>query len=373
MMKIIYFAETSLEALQQQLLPFEQDSNIKGILLLACDANNYNPEKLNPVLTSLHKPVFGGIFPGVIYHDKKHETGFIIAGFNSAPEVNIIENISSANTVLDDEVFKLAENYTESKTLFVFIDGFAERINAFIESIFTIFGLEFNYIGGGAGSLSLKQKPCIITNQGLIQDCAVIAGIDLDSGIGVKHGWKSISGPYKVTSAEKTVIKELDFKPAFEVYKQAVEKHSGDTFRDDNFFDIAKAYPFGINKVDAEKVVRDPLFLGENNSLICVGEVETGLFVDILTGDKNTLIQAAGQAVKIALENKQDTAENFIFFVDCISRVLFLEDDFEKELEAVTSVYNKTPVFGLLSIGEIANSGKDYLEFYNKTSVIGCF
>ncbi|MBI9069462.1 MAG: FIST C-terminal domain-containing protein [Salinivirgaceae bacterium] len=261
----------------------------------------------------------------------------------------------------------------ESKTLFVFIDGFAERINAFIESIFTIFGLEFNYIGGGAGSLSLKQKPCIITNKGIKQDCAVIAGIDLDSGIGVKHGWKSISGPYKVTSAEKTVIKELDFKPAFEVYKQAVEKHSGAVFKDDNFFDIAKAYPFGINKVDAEKVVRDPLFLGENNSLICVGEVETGSFVDILTGDKNSLIQAAGQAVKVALENKQNPVENFIFFVDCISRVLFLEDDFEKELDVVVKPNIEIPVFGVLSIGEIANNGQDYLEFYNKTSVIGCF
>lgn len=372
-MKINYFSETSIEALQQQLLLFEQDSEIKGIILLACDENNYIPKKLNPVLTSLRKPIFGGVFPGVIIKDKKHETGFIIAGFNSTPEVNIIENISSTSTILDDEVLKLAENYMESKTLFVFIDGFAERISAFIESIFTIFGLEFNYIGGGAGSLSLKQKPCIFTNKGIKQDCALIAGIDLDSGIGVKHGWKSISGPYKVTSAEKTVIKELDFKPAFEVYKQAVEKHSGAVFKDDNFFDIAKAYPFGINKVDAEKVVRDPLFLGENNSLICVGEVETGSFVDILTGDKNSLIQAAGQAVKVALENKQNPVENFIFFVDCISRVLFLEDDFEKELDVVVKPNIEIPVFGVLSIGEIANNGQDYLEFYNKTSVIGCF
>ncbi|MBI9069461.1 MAG: hypothetical protein JEZ09_19345 [Salinivirgaceae bacterium] len=61
-MKINYFSETSIEALQQQLLLFEQDSEIKGIILLACDENNYIPEKLNPVLTSLRKPIFGGVF-----------------------------------------------------------------------------------------------------------------------------------------------------------------------------------------------------------------------------------------------------------------------------------------------------------------------
>lgn len=372
-MKVLYFPETKTAFLEQQLLGFQKDGSVRGILLLACDANKYTAIKLNPILTSLKKPVFGGIFPGIIFNNQKHETGFIIAGINDFPTINYIENISSPDTDFDSQMVKVADRYSESKTMFVFIDGFAERINAFIESIFTIFGLEFNYIGGGGGSLSLKQKPCIFTNQGLKQDCAIIAGINLDSGIGVKHGWETISGPYKVTLSEKTIIKELDFKPAFDVYKEAVENYSGKVITPDNFFEIAKGYPFGINKVDVEKVVRDPLFISDNNSLICVGEVETGSFLDILAGDKNMLVQAAGQAVNAALEDKTGEPEKFIFFVDCISRVLFLEDDFDNELEEVHSKYNKLPLFGILSIGEIANNGKDYLEFYNKTSVIGCF
>jgi hypothetical protein len=31
------------------------------------------------------------------------------------------------------------------------------------------------------------------------------------------------------------------------------------------------------------------------------------------------------------------------------------------------------PFFGILSLGEIANNKTDYLEFYNKTSVVACF
>jgi len=45
-----------------------------------------------------------------------------------------------------------------------------------------------------------------------------------------------------------------------------------------------------------------------------------------------------------------------------------LGDRFVDELNAV---FNKMcSLFGALIIGEFANSGKDYLEFYNKTSVV---
>jgi hypothetical protein len=45
-----------------------------------------------------------------------------------------------------------------------------------------------------------------------------------------------------------------------------------------------------------------------------------------------------------------------------------LEDRFGEEIEAVYR--ESTPLVGALTIGEIANSGRDYLEFYNKTSVV---
>jgi len=372
-MKINYFSEYQFDNLRAQLLALDEDKDVKGIMLIACDANNYNSTELDPILNQLQTDIFGGIFPAIIYKNKKHEKGFMLASFSLNSTVHTIENISSVDTDLDAEIMKISADYSDSKTIFIFLDGFAERISAFIDSVFGFLGIGFNYIGGGAGSLSMEKKPCVITNHGLKLDSVIVAGVDVDSGIGVKHGWLGISGPYKVTEAEKTVIKELDYKPAFDVYKEVVDKHSSRQINRENFFEVAKGYPFGINKIDAEKVIRDPLFIGENNSLVCVGEVETGSFVDILNGDKRSLIRAAGEAASLALTNKQHPAKNFIIFVDCISRVLFLEDDFEKELEEVRSNSEYLPVFGLLSIGEIADNGKDYLEFYNKTSVVGCF
>ena len=372
-MKIKFYKEEDPTILISSLNEFQKDNFVGGILILACDNNNVKQEEIDPILSAVKKPLFGAIFPGLIFDNKKHESGYIIAGIPARVEIVCIEHYSCRDTSFEEHLFSGLEKFQNIQTIFTFLDSFSRRITELIESVFTTYGLEFNFIGGGAGSLSMEHKPCIITNDGLKQDCVLLAGVNLASGIGVQHGWEYLSGPYKVTSSDENTILELDFKPAYTVYKQVVEKYSGKSLNKENFYSYARAYPFGINKIDSEKVVRDPILVEDGDKLVCVGAVEQGLFVDILSGTNSSLIAAAGKAVRMALTNKGSEAEHFIFFVDCISRVLFLEDEFEKELEEVTNIPGSLPVFGILSIGEIANNGRDYLEFYNKTSVIGCF
>ena len=109
----------------------------------------------------------------------------------------------------------------------------------------------------------------------------------------------------------------------------------------------------------------------ENGALVCVGEVPVESYVDILTGDESSLVNAARKALTLSLEAYLGPANHKVFFfIDCISRVLFLGKEFEKEIQAVYQ--EGIPLIGALTLGEIANSGKDYLEFYNKTAVVGC-
>jgi hypothetical protein len=96
--------------------------------------------------------------------------------------------------------------------------------------------------------------------------------------------------------AENNIIRTLEWQPAFDVYRSAVEKHANMSFEKMAFFDIAKAYPFGIAKLQAEWIVRDPFMKGDDDSLICVGEVREGGYVDILHSDIESLIRAAKTA-----------------------------------------------------------------------------
>jgi hypothetical protein len=345
------------------------DNTVKGLLILACDANGFTPENIDETLQAISVPVMGGVFPELINGQEKLTKGVIIAGLTTAPHVQTIPGLSDENVDFDDLIDEKFPEIGSAKTIFVLVDGLSTRIAALIDSLFNIFGLELNYVGGGAGSLSFVQKPCIFTNEGLIQDSAQLALAEIESGIGVSHGWQTISGPFKVTEVKRNIIHSLDWKPAFDVYRPVVEEASGQTFTGDNFFDIAKGYPFGINKIGAEKIVRDPISVTEEGALVCVGEVPEGTVVDILAGDKDSLISAAGSAMQQGKASfKGESGGQFALFIDCISRVLFLEDDFKMELAAVHD--DNLPLIGALTLGEIANSGDDYLEFYNKTAVI---
>ncbi len=369
-MKITLDRLGTTEALKALLDQMDADAGVSGILILSCDANGFTPETLNPLLQSTRKPLVGGVFPQIIFEQEHLSIGNLVIGLPTRPQVVLIEGVSTSSQDLDDT---LANGFTatsseKAQTMFVFVDGFASRIGTLIDALFNSFGLDLNYLGAGCGSLSFVPKPCVLCNQGLFQDAAVLALFDLPSGIGVGHGWQAISEGLKVTSSTGNVIHTLDWRPAFEVYRETVEAHSSFTFANEDFFAIAKRYPFGIAKLGAEMVVRDP-FKTMGEDLVCVGEVPQGAFVHILHGDQQSLLAAAAKARDLATVAMGESTANAAFIVDCISRFLFLEDQFALELQAVR--IENIPTIGALTLGEIANSGKDYLEFYNKTAVIG--
>ncbi len=339
------------------------------VLILACDDNAFQKESIDPVLLQNTIPLLGIIVPSVIYNNKKYDKGSLFVKVKDRMTINIIHNISQKEyELLDEDMENKIDGFDKSvKTMFVFVDGLSKNIGTCVDALFDNYGLDINYIGGGSGSLSFEQRPSLFSNEGLLKDAFIYAYSTCTSSIGVSHGWKSINGPYQVTKSKGTVIEEIDYMPAFEVYKKVVDQYGSETINEENFFKIAKSFPFGLNTTTDEKIVRDPIVLN-GTQIVCVGDVSEGSYIDILHGDSHDLINAVKNAAQVSGENMQANTD-FTFFIDCISRVLFLKDDFKNEIAAVYK--SDTPLIGALTFGEIANNGKDYLAFYTKTSVIG--
>ncbi len=80
-----------------------------------------------------------------------------------------------------------------------------------------------------------------------------------------------------------------------------------------------------------------------------------------------------GNAIKKAMEQLDcEQNENSVILFDCISRSIFLGDNFVKELEEIEKQMKPSKnLFGALTLGEIVNNGNEYITFYNKTCVIG--
>lgn len=375
-MKAVFEKTGTLECLGKIIEQLCLQQQTGGLMILAGDANDFSLEALNILLKQCKIPVFGGIFPQIIYDGKNYEKGFVVVSMQAIPQIVCIKNLDDPRAIYEEQLAPFADKWGQppqnhDETFIVFVDGLSHGISSLIQDMFYCFGLQRNYIGGGAGSLSFRQKPCLITPEGVLQDAAVIARLPLPCGTGVAHGWESISDGLKVTESEGNVLHTLDWRPAFEVYRELVEAHSGLKFTENNFFEIAKSYPFGITRLDTEVIVRDPLMKNSANGLVCVGAVPAGSFVRLLHGRPESLIEAATRARQLAerFAHGGIVAGN-AFIIDCISRALFLGARISEELQAAGG---KHSLFGALTLGEIANSGQDYLEFFNKTTVIGLF
>lgn len=363
----------SVAAFKALIEAMDANAEVNGVVVLAGDNRTFSTESIDPILKGMSKPVIGGMFTSIVLESEILKQGVIVIGLQQTINPMVIPNLSRAGGEFDDEVEKLIDDNAGYKSMYVFVDGYAKNIGNLIESLFNCFGLDISFIGGGAGivdpnALDLELKPCLFTNEGLLSDSAVLALSEVQTGIGVRHGWEKVDGPYKVTESVGNAIVSIDWKPALDVYKKIVQKHGGREITESNFFEIAKTYPFGLKRMGAEVVVRDP-FAASGTNLILATPVPGESFVDILSGDYESLLAAAKEAKDLSLKMLDDDVPDFIFLVDCVSRYLYMGDDFYREIEAVKVA--DVPLVGVLSMGEIANMGSDYMEFYNKTCVVG--
>lgn len=324
----------------------------------------------------------GAIVTQVIFDESNYDNALIACEIEK-DKITLIRNLE--NPQLNEE------SYKNTKSILVLLDGLSANITTFLDSLFNVLPIDVEILGGGAGKLTLQQEPVIFSNEGIFQDAALLMSMQSELFVGVENGWEYLEGPFMVTSSEKNVLKSLNFMNAFEVYKSVVEKdckveyhnafetyksvvekEAGKVFTDDNFFEISKFYPLGIVKFDKEIIVRDPIAKDKNGNMILVGDIEQNSTINILKGNKNSLISSSGNAILNALKSRQHNEEikNILLF-DCISRSIFLEEDFKQELKEIKQHIPNNILCGALTLGEIANNGNEYINFYNKTCVVG--
>lgn len=339
------------------------EPSVNGVGVFAAAGSNPVSDRFDAALTELSVPVFGGIFPEVLYQGKRTADAAVVIGLTVEPTVSIIPDLSGPEAAFDAH---LPTGVPDDGTAFVLVDAYADRVEDFVAELFSKYGVDLSYLGGGVGSLNLKQQPCLFTDNGVREDAAAFVTLDTTTSLGVRHGWKDIAGPLRVTDADGPALAELNGEPAFSVYKQVVEEDAEVTLNADNFFEIAKRYPFGISRLDGETIVRDPFEVTDDGTLTCFGDIPEDAFLHVLKGEEDALIDAAGEAYAAVADAR--TEETAVLFFDCISRVLYLESAFERELNAIGDADH--PDVGALTIGEIANDGEGHLEFYNKTAVV---
>jgi hypothetical protein len=371
---VVFLPETSVGRLQEALATV-LNGGAKSLIMLGCDADHWAPATTDPLLTTLTAPVFGGIFPSIIHNSERVDHGTLLVGLTVPVAVSVVGGLSIHEDNLHAEVRHACTSLTAAPSLITFVDGLAKNIERFVDGLYNVLGPGPDVVGCGAGSLDFTQKPCLFTNSGLIQDAGIVVGLPFQVSRGVRHGWEVLDGPYLVTGSRGNVLETLNYRPAFDVYRDRVEKASTLRFAEHDFFSIAKTYPLGIKWLDGDLLVRDPIRL-EGHALVCVGNVPENAVVYILKGQAEHLVESARTA---AVEARAGYGERHsqapsALILDCISRVLFLDGEFDQELGAIQQGLGAVRhTFGALTLGEITNTRNGPITLLNKSTVIGVF
>ncbi|UMZ74654.1 FIST signal transduction protein [Natranaerofaba carboxydovora] len=286
-----------------------------------------------------------------------YRSGEIIGEYYSEYLRDDMDNGSKDNgPEKDDNGFVIED---EAGTLFIFPDGFSYDISSMLRGIYNKLGSRVRYAGGGSGDNLKFHKPCQFTENG-ISDKAVatafVKGFLPEQTVG--HGWSPRSEAFVITKAKGKVVYEIDGIPAFERYSELL---GGITKK--NFSYYGMKHPVGIPCIGDRFLIRDPIEVGEDDSLVFVSELPQDTAGVIMEAGVDELVENA-----FATANNACAKENkFVLVFDCVSRYLLMKKDFEKELSCIGKHFDKK-TFGILTFGEISSSFGLPL-FFNKSIV----
>lgn len=342
---------------------------VEGILILSCEANGFADgaaqTKLGDILRNISVPVFGGVFPAILVGGESLNRGTVVASFTRQPRVQII-----ACPADGDAGFNLDDTLVtdDTQTLMILVDWLLPNITDLLDAVFDIYGSELKYLGGGAGSVAtMKPMPCLFTNDGLIQHSALLVAFDNPSHIGASHGLDAVSGPHVITHAQGGTVHTLDLKPIYPFF-QKIANDRLDAKQDDDFPLVSKHFSLGLSRLGEEMVIREPATVVADQAMTFGTRMIEGELLYVMKAEPEAILNALQQTSDCLNLNPVPNGLTLVF--DCISRQWFFGERYGELLEILDTA--DRPLIGAQTIGgEIACNGDGYLEYLNRTCVVG--
>ena len=186
-------------------------------------------------------------------------------------------------------------------------------------------------------------------------------------GAVLEHGYLAPEHLVAASSTEGNRIDSIDWRPAFEVYSERVYSQYGVEINKDNFYQYSVHFPFGIVRADNDILVRIPVALEEDGSLLCVGEVPPNSVLTLLEAPKKESLHTMETLVR-RIPSLNVDKDVLTFY--CAGRRMHLGEGAELELSTLKEYMPEIRFIGTLSLGEIGSSKEGgYPLFHNATIV----
>lgn len=357
----------------------------KPLLVIVFATEQFDEEALLQGITSVTgtTPLIGCSAASVIANSKAYADAVSVALLTSDTlrvSLALSEHISSGTKEAGRKLGNILltslkeEDHLAGRVVLMLADASKTSgvISEVVDGTYEVLGASFRFVGGGSSDNLHFKKSSQYFNGQVYADAAVAAciGTKTPQAVSLKHGWTPTGHDIVVTKAEGKVVKEFDGEPALRMYMNLLHQDIS-TFDFSKFYPLASAHPLGIPAGTGEFIVRDPLAADvAGDSITFVSDVPENSIVRIMEGTKASLLEASKAAALRANEMLEGEKPALIVSVDCVSRLLFLGDDVEKELVNIQPEGEDTPVIGFFSFGEIGVEKSGPPAFCNKTCAL---
>lgn len=307
----------------------------------------------------------GGFFPGVLFGNQCFSDKVLLLPVQFESDPVTITGLDSN----DIEIPSLSPPNNPG-SLFILVDGLSNWISKFIFSLYQEIGPEYQVFGSGTGFSTFDRKNCIFSKDGFFKDSAVIVFLSNSISQSTRHGWKTIAGPYLATKTKANLLEQINWEPAYKVYKEILEQEEEIVLTEDNYYEYAKHYPFGILRSGEENLIRDPISLEANQAIRFGAEIPSNSVLYLMKSEIKDMLLAGQEVCKGVLDKCKNPS--YLFVADCISRSWILNEEFQEELNSISmnASDKNLAVFGVLSMGEISSANGALLDYHHKTIVI---
>jgi len=350
-----------------------------GVLALVAEADRAAAvTSLQGICSQANVPLAGAVFPALLANKRFYKNGCLLIRFDAMPAVALYEPLKPSDPSSPRCVERMANDIAaridqpRDYSLFMIFDAMVVNIATVLDALYLKLADRVRYMGVNAGSETFQPMPCLFDNKRIIQDGVLAMLLPNHPGAVVEHCYLAPERMISATSTEGSRIITIDWRPAFEVYREAVEAEYGVKITAENFYQYAVHFPFGIVRAGSEIVVRIPVALEKDGSLFCVGEVPPNALLTLLRAPEVDSVQTVETLARglHSLSGELSNADVLTFY--CAGRRMHLGEQAQNELIELDKHMGAAQIAGALSLGEIGHSMQWGYPLFHNGALLCC-
>lgn len=348
-----------------------------GVLLLLPEAERGRVPALQARFRAAGVPLLGAVFPALVVDGAFATRGAWLLRLEERPFAALYRDIPPEARAQAGVADRMAADLRphlagdEELTLLLLCDATSPSVGTLLDELYLRLADRVHYTGANAGSETFQPIPCLFDDAEVVQGGALAVLLRRHRGAVLGHGYPVPAHLTTATSTAGNRIEQIDWRPAFEVYRELARAEYGVEIDGENFYRYAVHFPFGVVRANGVILVRIPVALAEDGSLVCAGEVAPS---SVLTLLRAPAVDTAATAETLLAGLRErgtpvDGASLLLFY--CAGRRLHLGPEAAcAEVAELARRSGASAVAGALSLGEIGSAHQwAYPLFHNAALV----